>query len=254
MIYFPENIQNFNLISTFHFRWNDTNLYQPARPYHALSYRKKGDVIFNTGDVAISAGTGDLTLVPRNLSYHRISHTEELFCVHFTCDGLCEDTIQHMSPLSSTVIEELFCRQHQIWSKKKPGYSFATSSLFFKIIANIQSMQADMDAVNSQLNMHEIMNYIHEHFTENTLSIKDLAKISAVSESLFRKQFKQLHGISPLQYINNLRVKYACELIKSNYYKIYEVAEKAGYTNVKHFSASIKKATGLTPREISKHT
>ena len=66
------------------------------------------------------------------------------------------------------------------------------------------------------------------------------------------KPFKSFYGISPIEYINNLKIILAKELLESNMYSVTEAAIRAGYTEMSHFSREFKKATGVSPIEYKK--
>ncbi len=248
MIDLSEQIQNFNILSVLDLSWEHMDRDAEARPYHALSYRVRGNALFQTGEHTVSAGTGDLVFVPKNLKYHITGEKEILYCIHFTCDGLSEACVQRFTPASSLAFETLFRAMHKSWSEKKTGYFAGTSAEFFRIIEKIQTTQLNQENRDLRDHMNDAIEYLHEHFTESGLTIGELANIAGSSESYFRRQFKERQGISPLQYINNLRMKYACELMDSHYYKVYEVAEKAGFNDPKYFSTVMRKHLGSSPR------
>ena len=58
------------------------------------------------------------------------------------------------------------------------------------------------------------ISYIGRHYTDK-LSIPELAQRSAMSETTYRKRFRQLTGVSPVQYINRLKIEKACQMLKS---------------------------------------
>ena len=96
----------------------------------------------------------------------------------------------------------------------------------------------------------DIVDYIHEHFCEKGLTIELLSKMCSMSDTYFRRLFKQRFKVTPLKYINDLKVKYATELLRSGYYTVTEAAEKCGFDNVYYFSLFIKKETGQSPSQI----
>ncbi|WP_051287396.1 hybrid sensor histidine kinase/response regulator transcription factor [Algoriphagus mannitolivorans] len=82
--------------------------------------------------------------------------------------------------------------------------------------------------------------------------IQDLVRELGVSRTLLFEKFKSLLGQTPNEFIQTIRLKYAAELIKSNHYKISEVAYKVGYSDPKYFSKSFQKQFGVTPTEFKK--
>ena len=247
MSFIPENISNFNLICVLKLSWKSMNKEALPRSFHALSFRLKGNGIFSVkGKPEMKASDSDIIFVPHNLGYQLTAKDESLYCVHFTADNLPSDNIYVFSPAEKKTFEKLFTEMYSTWSEKKAGYHNKTASYLFTILSKMQS--APSTYTNEFI--CSALDYIHEHFTSPALSVRQLAKISSMSESFFRKEFKNVTGISPLQYINDLRITRALELLESGYYKIYEIAEKSGFSDSKYFSTVIKKATGQNPKEF----
>lgn len=71
-----------------------------------------------------------------------------------------------------------------------------------------------------------------------------------ISPSLLYKKLKALTNESPTDFIKNIRLANAMELLKRNNRTVTEVSELCGFTNVGYFSTSFKKQFGKSPREI----
>ena len=69
----------------------------------------------------------------------------------------------------------------------------------------------------------------------------------SISEVYFRKIFKKIYKVSPNKYINNLRLEYASQLLQSGLYRIYEISELSGFTDVKYFAKCFKEKYGISP-------
>lgn len=74
-----------------------------------------------------------------------------------------------------------------------------------------------------------------------------VAKQLYVSTNHFMRIFKKETGKTYVQYLTEYRMKIAKILLKSNEYKIYEIAQMVGYPNTKYFNRIFKKLTGCTP-------
>jgi len=90
------------------------------------------------------------------------------------------------------------------------------------------------------------VDYIAENYTKK-IKNADLAKLTGLSTDYFRKIFSQTYGMSPMEYIHNLRMKKAKELLKSDYVSITDIAISLGYDTIYDFSRSFKKTTGISP-------
>lgn len=90
--------------------------------------------------------------------------------------------------------------------------------------------------------------YIKLHYREE-LTLHDVAESIHVSKSYFSNLFKKQLGQNFIDYLIDLRLHEAKRLLVHNECKVYEVAEKSGFNDVKYFSKLFKKITQMTPVE-----
>ena len=79
------------------------------------------------------------------------------------------------------------------------------------------------------------------------IKIPELAKIESLSNSRYITVFKEKMGMTPLEYLINLRINVACDLLKDLNMSVKEVAACVGYDNPYFFSKLFKKKTGISP-------
>lgn len=99
----------------------------------------------------------------------------------------------------------------------------------------------------------EAVQYIKAHFTDEELTLDAVAKEVNVSYHHFSKIFKSAMGKTFIDYLTELRVGKAKELLQSSDHSIKEICYLAGYGDPNYFSKSFKKATGFTPSEYKEH-
>ncbi len=249
---FLENISNVKNLLVLDLSWEGIDKSAEPRPYHALSFRIKGNAEFTFKGEKLKAESNDIIFVPEGIGYHIKGKDEKLFCIHFLADGVPTDKILKFKPSNSLIFGKLFSNIFEHWIQRKSGYYVQSISDFYKIISKIQFQQSETKFITSRGDIAESVQYIHEHFTETDITIGKIAEASNLSESHFRKLFGASFGVSPLKYLNELRVAYAKELVESGYYKIYEIANMSGFADVKYFSTVLKKATGSPPSGYKK--
>ena len=93
--------------------------------------------------------------------------------------------------------------------------------------------------------------YIEKNYLRNDFSLSDAAAKSFMSETYFRKLFKQEFGTSPKHYVISRRIEYAKALIITGYFSIEKIAGMCGYNDEKHFSTEFKKITGVSPSKYN---
>lgn len=104
---------------------------------------------------------------------------------------------------------------------------------------------------NSYPQMHEAKKYIEHHYSEK-LSTVNIASAVNLSESRFRFLFGKTYGISPWQYLTDIRLSNAKQMLWDDEFTISEIAEKCGFGCQQYFNDIFKKETGTTPGKYKK--
>jgi AraC family transcriptional regulator len=92
-----------------------------------------------------------------------------------------------------------------------------------------------------------IINYIRENIREK-LTIKDLSKKAYMSESNFYKVFKNELGCSPVDFINEERIRLASTLLQNPDNKVRKVSMECGFNSLSYFNRVFKKKHSLSPK------
>lgn len=101
------------------------------------------------------------------------------------------------------------------------------------------------NAARSEL-IRPVIDYIGDNFREN-LTVEQLADRAHLSKSYFMSLFKQTAGIGAIEYITQLRIKEACELLSDTEMTIAEAALECGFRNLSNFNRQFKSSMGCTP-------
>ncbi len=94
--------------------------------------------------------------------------------------------------------------------------------------------------------LHYVIDHIRENLT-NKILIEDLTRIALLSRNNFFKLFRHHFGVTPLEYINNERIKLAKKLLLVNKYTISEVSDYCGFNDLNYFVRLFRKTEGITP-------
>ncbi len=94
--------------------------------------------------------------------------------------------------------------------------------------------------------------YIENNYFKEELSLEDVARDIKVSASYLSRVLKQETGTSFIDYLTQVRVKMAIQLMNDPSMKIYEIAERVGYNSQHYFSTAFKKVLGVSPVEYKK--
>ena len=96
-----------------------------------------------------------------------------------------------------------------------------------------------------------IVDYISDYYAE-PIRISDLSERCHMSEVHFRRLFAKHMKMSPVEYINLVRINMACDYLKKNNDSISDIAAKCGYATASTFHRNFKKVTGSSAREWQK--
>lgn len=81
------------------------------------------------------------------------------------------------------------------------------------------------------------------------ISIEELSRHACMSKTNLFRYFKNEFGLTPVQYINQLRVERACQLLQHPEHSVTDVCFMMGFTSVSYFINLFKSIRGLTPKQ-----
>lgn len=93
--------------------------------------------------------------------------------------------------------------------------------------------------------------YIAEHYTEK-LTLAEIAEVLNISAGHLSITFKKFTGVTLSDYIADVKIEHAKELIDTHQYLMYQISDMLGFDNPYYFSKVFKKVTGISPRDHEK--
>ncbi len=96
-----------------------------------------------------------------------------------------------------------------------------------------------------------VQDFVSYHYMED-IKVEDLAQSCHISETHFRRVFTSYMKMSPLEYINTVRINTACELLQKTDEPVADIAHKCGFTTNSTFNRNFKHLMGVTPVEWRK--
>lgn len=97
--------------------------------------------------------------------------------------------------------------------------------------------------------LQTVLIYVSNHLAE-TICINELAELVNMSEKYFITFFKKAMGITPRQYIIQIKMKKALEYLHEQKFSVKEVATLVGYPDIYSFSKAFKKIYGIAPTKF----
>ena len=150
-------------------------------------------------------------------------------------------------------IETLATEMDAEIQQAQPGYIAVARSQLLEIIALLSRWYSNVDQkdLTDTRRIAKALLWIEQN-PEGNLTIPDLCRMCGLSRRQFFRVFKACTDQTPAEYLLNLRLRKAEELLRDPTMNITEVAFACGFNDSNHFSRSFKTFSGVSPREYKK--
>jgi YesN/AraC family two-component response regulator len=107
------------------------------------------------------------------------------------------------------------------------------------------NIQSDVPS-DEKIRMQKIISYIQDNYNR-TITLNEIANHANMNRSSFCIYFRQHFRKTFTEYLNELRVGYACKLLVNNKLSVSEIAFQVGYNDISYFIGQFKKLNSITP-------
>ena len=115
------------------------------------------------------------------------------------------------------------------------------------ISARVTGMVHENHGDKNEILARKVMTYIGEHYQEPELSLRVIADEIGVTSSYLSRCFKDYTGNTILQYLDQVRMNLATELLTDSNMTVKSIVGQCGYVDVNNFTRKFKKIYGTTP-------
>lgn len=144
-------------------------------------------------------------------------------------------------------IRQRFEEVHAQWNSPDPYSQYACDiafrALWLSLAENLRDLSNTGDAVAA---VRDSITYLQNHY-QKQITVTGLARMTGISSGHYTRLFKRLTGFTPKEYIIQIRINKAKELLAYNNLPLKEVASQAGYDDELYFSKLFKQAVGVAP-------
>jgi len=124
----------------------------------------------------------------------------------------------------------------------------AIRDYLLNVLPSVADMMSGQNLYSSEQIVDNIKAYIRNNFNK-VLTLDKISSLFFLNPSYCSFLFKEKTGINFIDYVNQIRIDKAKELLEGTDDKVYKIAKSLGYDNTKYFFRVFKKLTGLTPEE-----
>lgn len=145
------------------------------------------------------------------------------------------------------------CSQQMMWLNESViGGDSSCDEYFGRLRSVLYQLGAELTEkrrTKCRSMIEEIKSYIRENYADTGLGLTSVGTVFRISEAYLSTIFKEQTGINFADYLEQIRIGRACELLEENAYTISEIAQKVGYNSIQSFRRAFKRVKGISPRE-----
>lgn len=233
--------------------------------YHIL-YVTEGVCYVRIANDTVEAREGSMILFlpnePQMYSYRKGIGTT-VYYIHFSgteCPRLLlsfakDNKIIYNVGVNSKLVD-LFEQMKTEYELSLPNGDTACAGYLLTILAIFDRLHSFSNIEIEQPNIKKITDVCHyiQQYYRKSITVADLAEMCYLSESRFSHMFREITQKSPMEYIIDIRIQKAKDLLQNSDLSISEIGTISGMENLYYFSRLFKSRTGLSPSEYRRQS
>ena len=211
------------------------------RKCYGISFCENGQITYTHGNEKIVSDKSCVIFHPKGESYTLDGNKDGLFSViNFNCTNFLTDKFIKIPIENNSLFlnDFKFMKSLNVFGGNK-----------MKIMSILYNMLHRLFEVSETTMLSPAIRYIETNYHKSGISNSELASLCGISEVYFRRIFQKQFNTTPKQFLIDLRLNHAKELLSEGKLKISAIAEKCGFSNPYHFCRSFKTQFGITPTE-----
>lgn len=215
------------------------------RKSFGLSFCIDGQITYTHNGARIISDRDHAVLLPMGQTYKLYGDQTGSFpVINFTCtEALCDTVVALPLQNAEVYIKDMEkLRALSLFGQNRAEMM----SVFYHILHGLSAQGPSVELLRPAIQ------YLASHYQDPELTNAELAKQCKISEIYFRRIFASCYRTTPRQFLIDLRINKAKQLLSEGAWKINAVASQCGFSNPYHFSRVFKEKTGLTPTEYWK--
>lgn len=230
--------------------------------HHILLFVAKGAALYRFGDQTVRVAKGEGLFFPLGTTRSAESDATEptqMYSAHFRDTAkedlpVCRnDRFVHFRLLGSDYLKQRFSMLNECWLGKMPSYELISRGILFELLGIVQrELSGDTISSSRRSLAHRVQEYIVQRYRE-PLRLSELAQAMDRSPTYICTVFKEVTGRTPVEYMHEVRIAAARELILMNNMTIGQISESLGYCDPTYFNYMYKKIVGQPPSHTLKY-
>lgn len=217
----------------------------PPRDYAVLSFLIRGCATICGGGDTNYIQTNDILYLPQHMGYTAEYTDTEMLCIHFVT--MYDDPKMKLFTFQNgEQLYKMFLQALALWEEKRPGFGIHSMAQLYSILGTL--LENETKAVLSP-HFLKAVSFINANYRDPNISVNTVCEVAGMGATTFRQLFNKYYQKTPTEYITELRLEYARNLV-SRGVSVEEAAYDSGFNDPKYFARVVKKYFGCTPRDF----
>ena len=210
--------------------------------FHAVEQAETGDALLHSGVFHPRLIGGMDTIFWQKLVHPLLQPGAPAFFLLDEADDGQKAVLCHLREVWDAVAKEVFDYENQA----RYHLSAAVHLLGMQCEGG-KTKVSQQEQIAAQ-RMKQMLRFVEEHYAEE-LNVERISDCVALSESACLRSFRQLLGITPIQYVKQFRVEKAAELLRSTRLRTGEIGAECGFADGSYFIKTFRELKHCTPKE-----
>lgn len=218
------------------------------REHWGIVLKFEGETVYTSCGKQYVSDINHPVILPMGCTYEwECRRAGHFAIIEFDCPVRCEEIIRFSVKNGEKLLDMI--RDLEYKRTLTPGVPMIESirDTYSILLAMIGGEQKRYVSGQNMQKLTPAIEYIAKNYS-TAIKNDDLAAVTGLSNVYFRKLFTAVMGTSPMEYVRNVRLQKAKEMLSSDHGSITEVATSLGYQSIYDFSRAFKKHTGMSPK------
>lgn len=122
-----------------------------------------------------------------------------------------------------------------------------------KDLLSLQSIPLAQKKSPDEIFLAKLLDFMDKNMDNSELMVEEMVDYMAMTRTVFFNKLKSLTGLSPVEFIREVRIKHAAKLLETGNYNVTDVTYMVGMSDSRYFSKCFKTVYGMTPTEYKKY-
>lgn len=156
----------------------------------------------------------------------------------------------HLDLPSQATLNRAFLGMMDTLGQRAPGWQVQLHAELTLLIIHCMRLFSELTLFEGDRRQYlgyvsKALQFIDDRY-DSLLSVREIARHSGISVDYFSRQFHQITGVTPVEYLTRYRLARSMELLR-NGHLVQEAASASGFQSLSHFSREFKRRIGITP-------